>query len=103
MNYGKALKKVLPQSNRENASLLCDDDAEHTTLISIANCYNNFFSKIGSKLAAAFPSGLQIVNPYPYVNTTFSFHEIPVDFTLKQLHLLNSGKSTGLDNINYHL
>ncbi len=48
-------------------------------------------------MAAAFPSGLQIVNPYPNVNTTFSFQEIPVDFTLKQLHLLNSGKSTGLD------
>ncbi len=82
----KALKKVLAQSNRENATLLCDDDDEHTTPISIANCYNNFFSKIGSKLAAAFPSGLQIVNPYPNVNTTFLFQEIPVDFTLKQLH-----------------
>ncbi len=97
----KALKKVLPQSNRENTTLLCDD--EHTTPISIANCYNNFFSKIGSKLAAAFASGLQIVNPYLNVNTTFSFQEIPADFPLKQLHLLNSGKSTSLDNINSRL
>ncbi len=40
------------------------------------------------------------MNPYPNVNTTFSFQETPVDFTLKQLHLLNSGKSTGLDNMN---
>ncbi len=59
----KALKKVLPQSNKENVTLLCDDGGEHTTPISIANCYNNFLSKIGSKLAAAFPIGLQIVNP----------------------------------------
>ncbi len=79
----KAFKKVLPQSNRENATLLCDDDGEHTTPISFANCYNNYFSKIGSKLAAAFPSGLQIVNPYPNVNTTFSFQEIPIDFTIE--------------------
>ncbi len=40
------------------------------------------------------------MNPYINVNTTFSFQEIPVDLILKQLHLLNSGKSTGLDNIN---
>ncbi len=90
----KALKKVLPKSNRENATLLYDDDGEHTTPVSIANCYNNFFSKIGLKLAAAFPNVLHIVN------TTFSFQEILVDFTLKQLHLLNSRKSTSLDNIN---
>ncbi len=99
----KAFKKVLLASNKENATLLCDDDDEHATLISIANCYNNFVSKIGSNLAAAFPSGFQIVNPYPNVNTTFSFQEIPVDFILKQLHLLNSEKSTGFDNINSHL
>ncbi len=91
----KTLKKVLPQPNGENTTLFCDDDGEHITPISIANCYNN-----GSKLATAFPSGLQIVNSYPNVNTTFSFQEIPVDFTLKQLHLLKSGKSTGLDDIN---
>ncbi len=74
----KALKKVLPQSNRETASLLCDDDGEHTTPISIANCFNNSFPKIGSKLAAAFPSGLQIVNTYHYIlisrNTSWLSH-----------------------------
>ncbi len=99
----KALKKVLPQSNMENDTLLYDYDGEHTTPISIANCYNNFFSKFGSKLAAAFPSGLQSVYPYLNVKTTFSFQKIPVDLTLKQLHLLNSVKSTSLDNINSHL
>ncbi len=43
------------------------------------------------------------MNTYPNVNTTFPFQEIPIDFTLKQLHLLNSRKSTGLANINSHL
>ncbi len=33
----KALKQVLPRSNRENTTLLCDEDGEHTTPISIAN------------------------------------------------------------------
>ncbi len=74
----KALKTVLPQLNRENTTFLCDDDGEHTTRISIANCYNNFFSKIGSKLVSAFLSGLQIVNQYPNVNTTFLFQEISI-------------------------
>ncbi len=103
MNYGKLSKKVLHRSNRENATVLCDDDGEHTTPISIANCYNNFFSKIGSKLAAVFPSGFQIVKPYPNLNNTLTFQKLPVDFPLKQLYLLYSGKSTGLDNINSHL
>ncbi len=71
--------------------------------IEIKDTSLDFFSKIGSKLVAAFPICLQIVNPYPNVNTTFSFQEIPIDFTLKRLHLPKSGMSTGLDNINSHL
>ena len=37
------------------------------------------------------------------MNTTFKFHDISVEYTTKQLRALNSGKSTGMDNINSRL
>jgi exonuclease III len=99
----KSLKKVLPSSSSESPTMLQDEDGTHTEPPNIAKSFNTFFSNIGSTLAAKFPSGLRIQNPYPDFKETFQFKPISVEFTTKQLAHLQTSKSTGLDNLNARL
>ena len=98
----KALKKLLPSSSH-TSTMLQDGDTMHTEPADIACVFNKFFSQIGSSLASKFSAGTQIKNPYPDFNEVFSFKEISIDFTKKEIQKLQASKSTGLDGINIKL
>ena len=99
----KSIKKILPNSNKQSTPMLQDDLGTHTQSNDIASSFNRFFSSIGTQLAAKFPAGIQIVNPYPALDCNFKFKPVHVGFTLKELQSLQSNKATGLDNINSRL
>jgi hypothetical protein len=99
----KAIKKVLPGKTKQSTTILQDEEGTFSEPSEVANCFNRFFTSIGSNLASKFPSGLQISNPYPNFNQTFNFKPINVDYTLKELQTLKSSKATGLDNVSARL
>ena len=99
----KAIKKVLPGKSKESTTMLQDELGTYSNPTDIANCFNRFFSTIGSKLAENFPKGVQITNPYPNFDKSFTFKPIKTSFVLKQLLTIKSSKATGLDNINSRL
>ena len=100
----KAVKKILPSSSTVQTQILRENDKEYTSSRDISNCFNRYFSTIGSKLAAHFKNDSEnTTNPYPGVTTHFQFSEIPADFVSKQLKNLKCGKATGLDNLHSRL
>ena len=68
----KSIKKILSPNSTQSTTMLMDDDGTHSDPNSISNAFNKYFSNIGSSLASKFPIGIQITNPYPTMQETFS-------------------------------
>jgi hypothetical protein len=100
----KAIKQVMPSATtKEQTTTLCDDDGTHKDPKKIAECFNNFFSTVGSKLSACFRDQALPANPYPEPTESFTFDDITIDYTLRQLKLLDTTKSSGLDYVHAKL
>ncbi len=63
----------------------------------VASCFNRFFSTIGSTLPSSFiRQPLPLNNTYSDHDSLFSFNDITVDFTMKQLSQLNTRNQMAL-------
>ncbi len=91
-------------SNGDQTILLEDEEGTYEDAPEVASCFNRFFSTIGRTLASSFFSQpLPLDNPFSYHDSIFSFNDITVDITMKQLNQLNTKKSNGLDVVNGRL
>lgn len=101
----KAIKMIMPSNSKaDQTTKLQDEEGTYEDAPEVASCFNRFFSTIGSTLASSFiGQPLPQNNPYSDHDSIFSFNDITVDFTMKQLSQLNTKKSNGLDGVNGRL
>lgn len=95
------IKKVLPAKNQTKINSLKDENGtELKDAKDIANCFNAFFSTIGSKLAEKFNQSDSLVeNDSMDDIPSFKFENVPEESILKQLKKLDIKKATGLDQL----
>ncbi len=94
----KAIKQVMPSASKtEHTTTLSDEDGTYKKPTEVADCFNHFFSTIGSKLAASFSEQPLPQNPYGEHQHQFKFTHISYENTLKMLSSLDTKKASGLD------
>jgi hypothetical protein len=88
----KLLKKLIPHKNKYPPRTVQPESA------TISNCFNNYFSTIGSKLckSPSRPINQSLVSSE---NRSFHFNPLEVESIAKQLKQLQTNKAAGLDNI----
>ena len=70
----KAIKQVMPSASKtEHTTTLSDEDGTYKKPTEVADCFNRFFSTIGSKLAASFSEQPLPQNPYGEHQHQFKF------------------------------
>ena len=91
----KIIYNIFPQSVTTEKGIEISDEKE------IAKTFNEFFSSVGSKLAAAFNfSHTSHINP-PVNENSFSFSNITKSSVQKLISKLDNNKVTGLDGVVY--
>ncbi len=94
----------MPAATKKESTTLIDDNGTHSDPETVSECFNRFFSTIGSKLASVFANQpLPQDNPYPEPSEMFSFQNIHVEYIQHQLSLLDTKNATGLDFIHARL
>ena len=104
----KILKDLLPRCSTGGITSLEVNGSLVTSFSEIANIFNNFFTDVGTNLAAQIPSTVR--SPMDYVKsymkepaTQFSFKPVSAKDVKKLIMNIPNGKATGLDNIQARL
>jgi hypothetical protein len=93
----KLLKKLIPHKNKYPPRTVQPEGQSTMSAATIANCFNNYFSTIGSKLckSPSRPINQSLVSSE---NRSFHFNPLEVESIAKQLKQLQTNKAAGLDN-----
>lgn len=92
------LKQAIGSKKNESVSGVVENGVTVTDAPSIARAFNDFFSTIGSRLAAKFQGCVSKILS-PRRSEDFRFAAVGSEYVRKQLHGLAAGKATGLDGI----
>ena len=98
----KTLNNIIPGNKNNNSfpqSVTTEEGIEISDKKEIAKTFNDFFSSVGSKLAASFNfSDTSHINP-PVNENPFSFSDVTKSSVQKLISKLDNNKATGLDGI----
>jgi len=105
--FWNTIKKVIPNNKSQQDCLtgINHDGDVVTNNKDIANCFNQYFSTVGQKLAEAFDdTQYDIADPVDDAGPRqFMFTDVTTDEVYKQLAKMPTGKATGLDDISPRL
>ena len=94
-----AIRKLIPKKNKVSVQEMSLDNAIHTDSFDIANCFNKFFTSVGTRLTSALPVSRDFPTTSSQNTPQFVFKDISVDFVRKELSSLRVNKSSGLKDI----
>ncbi len=105
----KILNEITSRKSTSPVTCIEADGVTYTDSQSIAEVLNDYFSSIGSKLAAKITPGLNYIwkNPSLTVDANpvsgFNFQPVEEAFVRTELNRLKTNKAIGLDKISAHL
>ena len=92
-----SFRKLIPKKSKPAVQEILLDDKTFTSSLDIANCFDKFFTSVGSRLNVNSHCDRLILIPQD--TPDFAFKDIPVSFVLKELSSLCVNKSSGLKDI----
>ena len=99
-----SIRKLIPKKSKVAVQEISLDEKTFTGSLDIANCFNKFFTSVGSRLRSLLPT--LNVSSYcdrliltPRDTPDFVFKDIQVSFVRKELSSLCVNKSSGLKDI----
>ena len=93
------IRKLIPKRNKNSLREIVHDGLHLSDSSSVANCFNKFFTSVGSRLRNALhPRNSNSLNRPSNLVSDFVFQEIS-DFVRKELSALRVKKSSGLKDI----
>ncbi len=99
----KYIRELLPGKSKTSPHGLLEGGNLITDIKMMANCFNNFFTSIGRKLADKIPNAALRQQQARRCDSSFKFPKVTSEFVLKQLNNLPTNKAIGLDGISGRL